>query len=232
MKVITDIEQGTKEWHDLRRCKVTGTKLDDVMGTKLARTQLIAELIAEEGTEQSKILRPTAEMERGTAEEVFTVKRYEDKLNVKDDRVTMCISDEFPWLAVSPDGLIKDKNGKYTRAIEVKNPDSKTLIFYKMIDLIGLEELGLAKSKEPFSRVPAEYKWQVVDSFLVNEDLETLDFIISDARFIEDDAKMYIVEVKRDDPKLQEAMAQAREELQRFRLDWLRYKEIVLPTNF
>ncbi len=232
MKVITDIEQGTKEWHDLRRCKITGTKLDDVMGSQLARIQLISELIAEEGTEQSKVLRPTTEMERGTAEEIFTVKRYEEKFKVKVDRVTMCISDEFPWLAVSPDGLIKDKKGKYSRALEIKNPDSKTLIFNKMLNLIGNQELCLTKSKEPFLGVPAEYKWQVVDSFLVNEDLEILDFVISDARFIDEEAKMYVVEVRRDHPLMQEALAQAREALIQFRKDWIRYKEIVLPTNF
>lgn len=248
MKVITDIEQGTQQWHDLRRCKVTGTKLENAVGTPLARAQQIAELIAEEGTEQSKVLRPTAEMERGTAEEIFTIKRYEEKFKRKVDRVTMCISDEFPWLAVSPDGLIKDKKGKYSRAVEIKNPDSKTLMFNKMLNLIGMEKLGLGawskpteknpdikftpSSKEPFLGVPADYKWQVVGSFLVNEDLETLDFVISDARFIDDDAKMYIVEVHRGHPLMQEALEEARNLLISFRREWLEYKEIILPTNF
>lgn len=230
MKVIKDIEQGSQEWHDLRRCKVTGTKLDDVMGTPLARLQLIAELIAEEGTEQSKILRPTLEMERGTSEEVFAIKKYENKHLKKVNKVTMCISDDFDWFGYSPDGLIKDKSGKYTEGIEVKNPDSKTLIFAKMVNMIP--ELPISKSKQSFLGIPPDYKWQVVASFLVNKDQKKLHFIIHDARFIDDEAKLYVIDVERNDPLLQEAMEEATEELIRFRKDWLAYKEVVLPTNF
>ncbi len=230
MKVIKDIEQGSQEWHDLRRCKVTGTKLDDVMGTPLARLQLIAELIAEEGTEQSKILKPTLEMERGNAEEVFAIKKYEAKHLKKVEKITMCISDEFDWFGYSPDGLIKDKKGKYVEGIEVKNPDSKNVIFYKMVNM--LPELPVAKSKQSFLGIPPDYKWQVVASFLVNKDQQKLHFIIHDARFIDDEAKLYIVDVERNDPLLQEAMKEAEQELVRFRKDWLNYKEVVLPSNF
>lgn len=230
MKVIKDIEQGTQEWHELRRAKVTGTKLDDVMGTPLARLQLIAELIAEEGTEQSKILRPTPEMERGTAEEIFAIKKYEKKSLKKVEKICMCISDEFDWFGYSPDGLIKDKKGKYPEGIEVKNPDSKTVIFNKMVNMIP--ELPISKGKQSFLGIPPDYKWQVVASFLVNEDQQTLHFIIHDARFIDDEAKIYIIDVDRNDPLLQEAMQQATVELARFRKDWLAYKEIVLPSNF
>lgn len=230
MKIIKDIEQGTQEWHELRRCKVTGTKLDDVMGTPLARLTLIAELIAEEGTEQSKILRPTLEMERGTAEEVFAVKKYESKSLKKIEKICMCISDDFEWFGYSPDGLIKDKSGKYSEGIEVKNPDSKTLIFNKMVNMIP--DLPISKSKQSFLGIPPDYKWQVVASFLVNKEQQTLHFIIHDARFIDDEAKLYIIDVERNDPLLQEAMKEAEIALVQFRKDWLMYKEIVLPNNF
>ena len=116
MKVIKDIEQGSQEWHELRRGRITGTCLKDVMGTPELQLKLIAELIAEEGTEQSKITRPTPEMERGIAEEVFTIKRYEDKYKRKVEKVTICIHDDYNWLAYSPDGLVKEK-GKYSRGL-------------------------------------------------------------------------------------------------------------------
>ena len=80
---ILNIEQGTQEWHDARRCKVTGTKLDSVMGTALDRVQLACELIAEEATEQSKIMKATAEMERGTSEEVFALKAFAKRTGKK-----------------------------------------------------------------------------------------------------------------------------------------------------
>lgn len=233
MKIIKDIEQGSLEWHQLRQGKVTGTSLADVMGSQQDRLKLIAELIAEEGTEQSKIMRPTPEMERGIAEEVFTVKRYEEKYGIKGEKVCLCISDEFPWLVYSPDLLIPDRKGKYakyTKGVEIKNPDSKTMIFYKMANMI--DGLKLPAYKTPFLGVPAEYKWQVVLSFIVNDEQEILDFVISDARFIDDDAKMYVIEVRRDNPLLQEAIREAKEELVRFREEWIRYKQVVLVSNF
>ena len=229
MKVIKDIEQGSQEWHELRRGKVTGTCLADVMGTPLARHQLIAELIAEEGTEQTKVLRPSVEMERGIAEEVFTIKRYEEKFSRKVEKVTICISDDYDWLAYSPDGLILE-NGQYKRGLEVKNPDSKTMIFYKMTNLIP--DIKLSASKTPFLGVPNEYKWQVVLSFIVNNQQEVLDFVISDARFIDDEAKMYVIEVRRDNPLLQQAIQEAETQLESFRKEWLKCKELVLLSNF
>ena len=225
MQIITGIEQGSLEWHELRRGKVTGTCLADIMGSEQDRLKLIAELIAEEGTEQSKILKPTVEMERGIAEEIFTIKRYEDKFKVKVDRVTFCISDDFNWLAYSPDGLVKIVKG-----IEIKNPDSKTMILYKMNNLV--DGIKIPPAKRPFCGIPQEYKWQVVCSFIVNKEQEDMDFIISDARFIEDEHKMYIINIKRDNPELQEAINQALEELPKFRQQWLRIKEIVLPIKF
>lgn len=248
MKIINNIEQGSMEWINLRIGKVTGTSLADVMGSSLERTMLIAELIAEEGTESAKATRPTPEMERGSAEEIFAIKTYEKRFKKKIDRICMCFSDEFKWFGFSPDGLIKDKKTKkYKKAVEVKSPDSKTAVFYRLTNLIGMETLNLGywtkatkekvsefkpSAKEPFMGIPADYKWQVVASFIVNEDQEELDFLVYDARFIDEEQKLYVVNVRRDDPAMQQAIQEAREELVKFRKDWLSFKEIVLPTNF
>lgn len=246
MKII-DVEQGTLEWQAERRCRVMGTDLCSVMGSSLERIQLIAEKIAEEGTEQSKVFRATVEMERGTAEEIFAIRSFEKKTKRKVDRVGICVSDEFNWLGFSPDGLIKDKNGKYTENIEVKSPDSKTAVFYQLTNLVGVQELGLGtwskatkekpsefkpSAKAPFLGVPADYKWQVVASFLVNEAQKKCNFLVYDARFIDDEAKMYVIEVQREHPLMQEAIKQAREALIAFREEWLRYKQVILVSNF
>jgi len=232
------IEQGTKEWHDSRMCKITGTKLKAVMGTAEARRSLIAELIAEEATELSKAFVTTAEMERGNAEEIFAIRAYEAKTGKKVERVGMCVLDEHDWIALSPDGLIKDEAGKYSEATEVKCPDSKKAILYRIENMIPMEETGLMGKKgeplsgAPFLGIPSEYKWQVVHYFLVNDDLKKLHFLIYDARFINEDAKLYTVEVSRDNEILQEAVKEAMEALLKFRADWLAWKEIVLPTEF
>ena len=229
---ILDVSQGTKAWFDLRRCKVTGTKLDSVMGSALDKVNLISELISEEATEQTKILRPTEEMERGTAEEVFAIKEFEARTGKVVDRLGICISQEFDWLSLSPDGFIKNEEGKYTEAIEVKSPNSQTAIFYRLSNLIPADELGLTKSKQTFLGIPAQYKWQVVDYFLVNTDLEKLYFVVYDARFIDEDQKLYVVEVSRENELLQEALVEAREALIKFRENWLRWRDIILPTKF
>lgn len=246
MKVL-EVEQGTVEWHAARRGKVTGTKLADVMGSALDRVTLIAELIAQEATEQTKTFRVTPEMERGSAEEPFAVQTYELREGFTVARVGFCISDEFDWLGYSPDGFVA-KGGKYVGGIEIKSPDSHTAVFYRLTNMIGMETLGLgtwlkptkerpeavfkASSKEPFLGIPADYKWQVVDAFLVNQDLQWLDFLTYDARFIDPNQKLYVVRVNRDDPEMSIALAQAHLELQRFRADWLQWKDIIMPSNF
>lgn len=229
MMLITGVVQGSYDWRKLRAGMVTGTRLDSVMGSSWDRTNLIAELIAEEGTETSKEGRVTPEMERGSAEEAFAIKAYEEKTGQKVHKVGMCLSSEFDWFGVSPDGLIKD-NGKFRGGIEVKSPDSKTLIMYKMANMIP--DLKFSANRRSFLGVPADYKWQVVAQFLANEDLEWLDFIVWDPRFISEDQKLYIVRVERENTDLQKSINEARAALISFREEWIKCRDIVLPTGF
>ena len=232
------MEQGTQEWKDARMCKVTGTKLQSVMGTNAARTALVAEFIAEEATEQSKVFVTTMEMERGNAEEIFAVKAFEKQTGKQVDRVGMCVHNVHDWIALSPDGLIKDADGKYTEAVEVKCPDSKKAILYRIENMVPMEETGLVGAKgqplagAPFIGIPSEYKWQVVHYFLINPDLKKLYFLVYDARFIREDTKLYTVEVERSNEILQEAIKEAERGLDDFRALWMRWKDIVLPTDF
>lgn len=236
MKVL-QMQQGTQEWHEARRCTITGTKLKAVMGTPEGQTTLIAELIAEKGTELTKEIRQSAEMERGNAEEDFAVRKFEEQTGQTVDRVGMCRHAELDWVALSPDGLIKDKDGKYTEAVEIKCPDSKKMILTKIHNLVDPKETGLMgarglKAGAPFLGIPSEYKWQVVHYFLVNPDLERLHFVTYDERFIDADAKLYITTVEREEDELTQAIKEAETELQSFRKKWLEWEEIVLPSNF
>lgn len=246
MKVI-DVVQGTKEWEGLRRAKVRGTSLDDVMGTSLARTQLIAELIAEEASEQIKHVRASEEMERGNFEEGFALKLFEKQTGKKVIQGGFWESEEYDYLVCSPDGSVVSKNGDILEAVEVKNPDTKTVFFYKLTNMIGMEALGLGtysavtknnpepvfkpSAKNPFLGVPPEYKWQCVNYFLVNRKLKKLHFVAHDARIINDDQKLYVVTIERSNPELISALEEVETELQRFRKDWMTWKDIVLPIE-
>jgi len=236
MKTL-NMEQGTQEWHEARRCSVTGTKLQAVMGTPEAQTTLIAELIAEKGTELTKEFKQSAEMERGSAEEDFAVRKYEQRNEVIVEKIGMCVHKEWDWVKLSPDGLIKNKKGKYTEAVEIKCPDSKKLILTKIKNMVDPEETGLMgarglKAGAPFLGIPSEYKWQVVHYFVVNPDLERLHFVTYDERFIDEETKLYTVTVEREDEELTLAIKQAEAQLETFRAKWLEWEELVLPSNF
>lgn len=252
MKVL-DVEQGTLEWKKARCGKVTGTRFEEVMGTELARAQLIAELLAEELTEQQKNNRTTPEMERGSAEEPFALKRFTELTGKKITKQGLWVSKEYPWLAFSPDGPILKKR-KVTEVVEIKNPDSKTAIFYRLANSVPLDQLGLGywkqptkmelkenpaaapvfvmAAKAPFLGIPADYKWQCIAPFIVNPDLEALHFMANDARFLSESMQSLIVTIRRDMPEMKEAIEQGIQELIRFRKDWVEWKNIIVPDNF
>ncbi|HEC30474.1 MAG TPA: hypothetical protein ENI66_00470 [Candidatus Yonathbacteria bacterium] len=231
MKIL-DLIQNTPEWSTERRGKITGTKLSKVMGTPLNKIELISELIAEVGTEQTKHMGVSEKMRRGTEEEPMSLKSFEKTTGKKVTSVGFCISDEFSYLGLSPDGLISDVYGDYTEAVEIKNPDSSTLIKYKLANMIEEKELGLTPAKRPFLGIPEEYKYQTLNYFLVNEKLRKLHFVTHDERFISGDMKTYIVELNRENEVLQKELDRIRKALVLFRETWMKWQEIVLPTGF
>jgi hypothetical protein len=246
MKII-NCEQGTNEWLEARRCMITGTKLESVMGTNWDRLMLACELIAEEATEQVKSMKVSSEMERGTAEEVFARKHFEKITKKKVKQIGFCVSDEFDYLGCSGDGWIENKK-ELTEALEIKCPDTKQAVFYNLASQLSPEILGLGSwsaitklspepkfkpsSKVPFAGIPEQYKWQVVNYFLVNEKLEKLNFAIYDPRFLDEKSIIHTIVVEKNNPLLQEAISEAKEELVKFRKFWLDCRNIIIKDNF
>ena len=199
MKII-NVDQGTQEWLDLRVGKITGTRLKSVMGSKKVREELIYELIAEELTGVQEQLYKNAAMQWGSDHEDMAVLVYEHIHKVKTEKVGFCISDEFDFLGLSPDRLIK-KGKNYVKAVEVKAPTTKTAVKY-IVD----------------GKVPAEYKWQVVNYFLVNEKLKELDFVIYDPRITIPTLQLTVISVARK--TVSEDVAKAKEVLATFKKEW------------
>ncbi len=177
--IIYNVEQGSEEWLRLRLGKITGTRLASVMGGKKAQETLIYELIAEQLTGQGEQLFVNSAMQWGKDHEELAVAEYEKITGAKTTKVGFCVSDEFPFLALSPDRLIK-VGRKFKEGVEVKAPSTKTFIKY-------MAEGG----------IPDEYKWQVVCYFLVVKEMLRLDFIVYDPRIINDKLKLHIVPVTR-----------------------------------
>lgn len=176
MKVI-DVEQRSEEWKELRRGRLTGTRLKDVVvqrGTKrkLGFYEVLAERLAYAPDGQNP-------MERGVELEDEAVDKVSQYLEKPIEKVGFCVHDEFPDIAVSPDGLIKE-GGKYTEAVEVKC-------------LSTSRHLQMLVEGE----VPEDYWWQMLQYFIVIDTLQKLHFCSYDPRMVGNE--LVVITVKREE---------------------------------
>jgi hypothetical protein len=155
-----DLEQGTREWLEARKGKITGTRLASVLKTD--NLPAIYEMIAELGSDEIEETFTTKSMQRGKDCEPIAISLYQHMTGVVIDSVGFCISEENEMLALSPDGFTADRTG----AVEVKSPNTSTHVKYILGD-----------------RIPSEYLPQVMNYFLVNTKLDWLDFISFDDRY-------------------------------------------------
>lgn len=197
MKII-NCEQGTPEWQELRLEKISGTRLCAAIGTPAKQESLINELIAERLTSKRKEAYVSTPMLKGIEAEDYAIAEYELKTGEMTEKIGICVSDEYEWLINSPDRLIKI-DGKYRKAVEVKCPNNETHIKY-----IRASEL------------PDEYEAQVMGYFLVNDDLEELDFVSYCPDIQTEQYRLMIANIKRDDLPLE----QAKENLLKFYDKW------------
>lgn len=202
MKII-NCEQRSDEWREARLEKITGTRLADAIGTPAKQMSLIHELIAEALTGQPKEVYANQAMQRGAEAEDYAVAEYEQFAGEITEAVGFCISDKYPWLALSPDRLIR-RDGKYKKGVEIKAPNTETAVKY----IIG-------------GRIPTEYMGQALDYFLVNEDLEELDFAIYDPRIKHDKYRLVVFRLERKD--IAQELAAAEAKLIQFHEKWQAY---------
>lgn len=107
------------------------------------------------------------------------------------------------WLGLSPDGIVPyESTSEILKAVEIKCPEPKAFVRY-MIQ----------------NKIPDEYKWQVVMYFIVIDTLEELDFIICNPEIYDEDYRMHVINVKRED--LQEDIQKAEDALKEFRKEWV-----------
>lgn len=157
--IIHAVEQGTFEWHQLRLGRVTSTNFKKAISDSYL--ELIDELIAEEETGMSDDIDfISPDMQRGIDYEPLAARQYEQMKGVKCDQVGFITSTEYPFLGVSPDRCI-GKEG----VLEIKCPKSKTHIRYIRMN-----------------KVPSDYFSQCLVHFIVNTDLEWVDFMSYDPR--------------------------------------------------
>ena len=157
----------TKEaWAEARRGKITGTRLKDIIvkrgtGKKIGFYELIAERLGIPSDGEDP-------MERGLRLESEAIARFEQKTGKKVNKeLVIWTRDDDESIAISPDGFIGKKE-----AVEVKCLSSARHI-QAVIE----------------NKVPDDYEYQILQYFIVNDDLKTLYFLMYDPRIV---AKDYI----------------------------------------
>lgn len=180
MKIIESMEQGSKEWLELRIGKVTASKFKDVMtngrGDKpsaVAKTYMI-KLVSEILRGEPMPFFENEAMRWGTETEPQARAMYELKNDVEVKEVAFVELNEF--VGVSPDGLIGDDG-----LIEIKCPNTETQI-KRFLDKAGL---------------PKDYEAQVQGQLWVTG-RKWCDFVSFDPR-IDVDASYIQTRVYRDE---------------------------------
>lgn len=147
-------------WLEARLGKVTGTRLKDLINKRATKPkkgfyEIIAERVAIPTTDESM-------MDRGNRLEDVAVEKFTERTGKKvNNELVLWERDDNPYIAISPDGMVIEE----LAAVEVKCLSSASHI-----------EAFLTKE------IPAEYEYQVLQYFCVNDELKTLYFIFYDPR--------------------------------------------------
>lgn len=152
-----------EQWLEARRGRITGTRLGSLFSKRDKKPlkgyyELIAERVALPATEEGA-------MDRGKRLEDEAMERFVEETGKKvNNDHTLWMRDDDENIAVSPDGAIGT-----TEAVEVKCLDSAN-------------HLKAWLEKE----IPSDYQYQVLQYFIVNDDLKTLYFVFYDPRMPKD----------------------------------------------
>jgi hypothetical protein len=219
MQVRADIEQGTDEWKELRKRRIGGTRLGDIWSARAYIKKDIVDVLQQAGLEFKKSA-PTSELEQMLTDdmriqllkdaprkagfyeliaEYLSIERDgENRMDrgirlepearewfaktYKKDvvEVGLCMSDVDDRIYNSPDGLIPDpETGKFTEAIEIKC-------------LAPARHIQAVIEK----KIPEEYWSQMMQYFVVNDDLERLYWVFHDPGIVT--IPYYVIEITRD----------------------------------
>lgn len=166
--------EDTWSWREARRGKITGSRLADVYSSrgnkKLGFYEVIAERLGLSADDENP-------MDRGTRLEGEALDQFEKATgkSLNRDKV-LWMRDDNESIAISPDGTVIDS----PEAVECKC-------------------LASSRHIEAFltQKIPEDYKYQRLQYFIVNDELQELHFAFYDPRVL---AKpFFIITTKRED---------------------------------
>ena len=178
------------EWMEARKTRITGSTVKDLIikrgnTKKMGFYELIAErlVVTEDGAENP--------MDRGNRLESVAVELFSDETGKKvNTDLVIWAREDNERIAISPDGYTEDLK----EAVEVKC-------------LAPANHIKAYLTQAP----PSEYEDQVIQYFVVNDDLETLYFVMYDPRFTV--IPYFYLTIKREDlqKKIDKYLADERE---------------------
>lgn len=185
MKII-DIDQNSEEWLEYRKGKSGGSafgKLYKVNGrtNETLKDQffvMLAERVARPMTPNDYLDKVPEGITfswavRGHILEPEAAKAFELKTGKILDDGKVWASDYDPSSYVSPDRVIKSSDGKIREAVEIKCLSSEKVL------KIWWDKQHLTTNGSDFWALPSnEYQAQVIKYFMVNDDLETLYWVV------------------------------------------------------
>ena len=184
MTIITDIEQGTEEWRQLRLGKVTASRVADVVartktGWGASRANYAAELIAERLTGSAAERFQSEAMRWGSETEALARLAYEFHADVEVVQVAFAHHPSIPMAGASPDGLVGDDG-----LVEIKCPNTATHIE----TLLGGSIPGKYETQCQWQMACTGRKW--------------VDWVSFDPRMPED-MTLFVQRIARDDARIQ-----------------------------
>jgi len=170
---MSDIIQGTAEWFEMRRGKVTASRVADIMaktktGVSASRGNYLIELALQRVTGTVEESFTNSAMQWGTDNEPYARMAYEATQNIFVEQIPFVDHPSIAWFGASPDGLVSTDG-----LCEIKCPNSST-------------HWAMIKSQE----IPTKYMYQMQTQMACAQ-REWCDFISFDPRMPEK-SKLFI----------------------------------------
>lgn len=143
-----DLVQGSQEWLDYRKGKLTASNATAISANG-AGLKTYCKSVAIESLGIEKLSYISADMERGNELEPIAVSAYEFQYSLKINTIGCIENDKYPNVLASPDGLIDDNGG-----VEIKTRNDE-----KHLSLILGETKEIPYNQIQMSLLISEREW-------------------------------------------------------------------------
>lgn len=163
MKILSD-DQDSKEWHEARHGRITGTSLFGAIGGVGPQNTLMYRVVAARMTPLNIFDLMTDAVVRGKELEPVALEKASKRIGIKFTTTGFLLSDCIEDFGFSPDG-VQVKDGQLIGGIEIKCPGSKKHVEYIIRN-----------------QVPPEYDAQVLSPFIAYDSVDYWYFVSYDDR--------------------------------------------------